>query len=54
MKNPQWLQDFNDFLKKLEIDADRRYKIINTMVKIFKIKKQEWKQKNSNQQKKLL
>ena len=46
---PKWIKDFDNFLKGLKIDRDRRLRIINTMIKVFKVKKKEWEKRQTKQ-----
>lgn len=48
-KIPIWIKDFDNFLRGLKIDGDKRLKIINTMIKVFKEKKKQWEKRQTNQ-----
>jgi len=50
-KQPQWLDDFNKALKKIEPDNDKRQKIIKLFNTVLVEKRKIWdsKQKNQNQ-----
>ncbi len=42
---PKWLQDFNQFLRNLQLNYDTRQKIIKVVIHILNHKKKEWEQK---------
>lgn len=51
---PKWLQDFNNFLKQLNIDYDKRQKIIKAVLNILKSFKKKWEEKFKSKPKPLL
>ena len=54
-KTPQWLKDFNETLRKIVPDYDRRQKILKLFNIVLKEKKKQWEKKYSKiEQKPLL
>jgi len=53
-KQPQWLNDFNKALKKIEPGYDKRQKILKLFNTVLKEKRKEWEVKHKFTQKTLL
>ena len=54
-KTPQWLKDFNEALRQIVPDYDRRQKILKLFNIVLKEKKKQWEKKYSKiEQKSLL
>ncbi len=53
-KTPQWLKDFNEALKQIVPEYDKREKILKLFNTVLKEKKKQWEKKHDIEQKSLL
>ena len=53
-QTPKWLQDFNNALRQIVPDYDKRQKILKLFDTVLKEKRKQWEKKHDIEQKSLL